>query len=500
MVLNFANGNKIMAGVMTLYGIDQDYPLVSFGNNRGTGPTTSVTLAGQPGDLAMDILAAYCGHEATPGEGQTTRWDQLWTNYAWNRRGATSSELVSGSSVTMSYTFGSCDYGYVAAVFRDAAGATPTPTHNPRAKPNATPPVPTPPSGQIWRSYYFAGSQRIALRVAGDPVQANNGVFYLLADHLGSTNVVVDEDGDMVRELRYTAWGETRYASGSPNTDYRYTGQRQEPGIGLYYYHARWYDPILGRFAHADTIIPFGQSPIARDRYAYASDNPLRFVDPSGHMIDWGRNEGFDWNPAQEEGYQHYVSVTSRPPGDVGVWTREDTKRTISASVFTVTALVLASAAPEAPALLDKCLWSFQIQTVKAAWWVQNSVIGSLGALLQNRFSLSETAKLQEIATRAANDIDSLGNSAFSPAQLSAIEDHPGLGAAFRGFEIHRRFFSLVADEMPNLRLARPFQFGPDVINEVSWQWWDLTTFAEWPAHVVRYDEIFGSKMMHLHY
>jgi hypothetical protein len=39
---------------------------------------------------------------------------------------------------------------------------------------------PTPPSGQIWRTYYFAGSERIALRVAGDPVQANNGVFYLL--------------------------------------------------------------------------------------------------------------------------------------------------------------------------------------------------------------------------------------------------------------------------------------------------------------------------------
>jgi RHS repeat-associated protein len=174
------------------------------------------------------------------------------------------------------------------------------------------------------------------MRVAGDPVQANNGVFYLLADHLGSTNVVVDEDGDRVGELRYRAWGETRYASGSPDTDYRYTGQREEAGIGLYYYHARWYDPILGRFAHADTIIPFGQSPIARDRYAYASDNPLRFVDPSGHMIDWGRNEGFDWNPAQEAAYQHYVALESREPGEAGRWTAKDTKKAAtSVLVFT---------------------------------------------------------------------------------------------------------------------------------------------------------------------
>jgi RHS repeat-associated protein len=300
MHLGFSNGGKIMAGVMTLYGIDQANPLVSYGKSVGTGPTTSVTLAGQPGDLAMDILAAYCGNDAVPGAGQTERWDQLWSNYAWNRRGATSSELVSGSSVTMSYTFGSCDYGYVAAVFRDAAGATPTPTLTPSASPTATPPVPTPPSGQIWRSYYFAGSQRIAMRVAGDPVQANNGVFYLLADHLGSINVVVDEDAEMVGELRYKAWGETRYTSGAPNTDYRYTGQREEAGIGLYYYHARWYDPTLGRFAMPDSVLAGGRGPLAWDLFAYASDNPVRYSDPSGHVACEGPN-------GECTGYQGYL-------------------------------------------------------------------------------------------------------------------------------------------------------------------------------------------------
>jgi hypothetical protein len=59
------------------------------------------------------------------------------------------------------------------------------------------------------------------MRVAGDPVQANNGVFCLLGDRPGSTDVVVDDDGDGVGELRYKALGETRYASGSPSTDYR---------------------------------------------------------------------------------------------------------------------------------------------------------------------------------------------------------------------------------------------------------------------------------------
>jgi hypothetical protein len=60
-------------------------------------------------------------------------------------------------------------------------------------------------------------------------VQANNGVFYLLGDHLGSTNLVVDEDGVKVAEMRYKAWGETRYMSAAPGTDYRYTDSERRP-------------------------------------------------------------------------------------------------------------------------------------------------------------------------------------------------------------------------------------------------------------------------------
>jgi len=57
-------------------------------------------------------------------------------------------------------------------------------------------------------------------------------------------------------ELRYKAWGETRYTNGTTPTTYRFTGQREEATIGLYFYNARWYDPALGRFAQPDTIVP----------------------------------------------------------------------------------------------------------------------------------------------------------------------------------------------------------------------------------------------------
>ncbi|MBN1536942.1 MAG: RHS repeat-associated core domain-containing protein [Anaerolineales bacterium] len=49
----------------------------------------------------------------------------------------------------------------------------------------------------------------------------------------------------------------------------------------LYYYNARWYDPQLGRFAQADSIVPQGVQGL--DRYAYVNNNPVKYTDPSGH-------------------------------------------------------------------------------------------------------------------------------------------------------------------------------------------------------------------------
>jgi hypothetical protein len=55
------------------------------------------------------------------------------------------------------------------------------------------------------------------------------------------------------------------------------------------YYNARWYDPALGRFAQADSIIPDGVQGL--DRYAYVNNNPMRYTDPTGHCSQ----NGDDW-------------------------------------------------------------------------------------------------------------------------------------------------------------------------------------------------------------
>ncbi len=69
-------------------------------------------------------------------------------------------------------------------------------------------------------------------------------------------------------------------------TQHTYTGQYSNMSdFGLMYYNARWYDPALGRFAQADTLILQPGNPQSWDRYADVENNPLRYTDPSGHMV-----------------------------------------------------------------------------------------------------------------------------------------------------------------------------------------------------------------------
>jgi len=136
-----------------------------------------------------------------------------------------------------------------------------------------------------------------------DQTPFHTSCSWLLGDHLGSTSMVADASGVMVSEVRYSAFGETRYQNGTLTTDYLYTGQRQEAEIGLYYYVARWYDPAIGRFIQADSIVPDPASAVGFDRYAYVNNNPLNSVDPTGHGgkgedpldVDHGDDNSSQW-------------------------------------------------------------------------------------------------------------------------------------------------------------------------------------------------------------
>jgi RHS repeat-associated protein len=88
--------------------------------------------------------------------------------------------------------------------------------------------------------------------------------------------------------ITYLPFGETR--SGSVGIDQKFTGQRLD-STGLYYYGARYYDPAIGRFISADTIVPNSANPQSLNRYSYCLNNPLKYVDPSGHVVEFANED-----------------------------------------------------------------------------------------------------------------------------------------------------------------------------------------------------------------
>jgi RHS repeat-associated protein len=107
-------------------------------------------------------------------------------------------------------------------------------------------------------------------------------------DHLGSTSRVTNQGGSQVRVIRYDPWGysQASWGSGTALVKYTYTGKEFDAGTGLMYYGARYYDPALGRFISADTVVPEPGNPQALNRYAYVNNNPLKYTDPSGHWLE----------------------------------------------------------------------------------------------------------------------------------------------------------------------------------------------------------------------
>lgn len=115
----------------------------------------------------------------------------------------------------------------------------------------------------------------------------------------GSASIATNASGAKVSELRYKPYGEVRYAWNQTVTDKRFTGQRQEEGLGgIHDYNARYFDPVIGRFISADSIVPRPSDPQSLNRFSYVRNSPLTRVDPNGHA-DKNPFEDFlcDWVP-----------------------------------------------------------------------------------------------------------------------------------------------------------------------------------------------------------
>jgi RHS repeat-associated protein len=112
--------------------------------------------------------------------------------------------------------------------------------------------------------------------------------------------VVTDENGDAQEKTRYMPFGGKRgEAAGITASNYLFTDQELDKESGLYNYDARMYDPVVGRFVSADSLVPYPNAPQSFNRYSYCVNNPLIYSDPTGHY--YGGESGSD-----EDGHDDY--------------------------------------------------------------------------------------------------------------------------------------------------------------------------------------------------
>jgi len=108
---------------------------------------------------------------------------------------------------------------------------------------------------------------------------AEEKLYYVHSDHLGSTSLVTDEGGNVISQQSYFPYGETRASTSSSPTERQYTGQISDTDqTGLYYYNARYYNPQTALFTQADMVND------DLNKYTYVSGNPINLIDPSGHQ------------------------------------------------------------------------------------------------------------------------------------------------------------------------------------------------------------------------
>jgi RHS repeat-associated protein len=144
------------------------------------------------------------------------------------------------------------------------------------------------------------------VRITGSPV-IGNGVQWLVSDHLGTPRMIVAESGSLGGVMRhdYLPFGEELFG-GTPQSpgpggrlmdhgftqgdDVRqqFTSKERDAETGLDYFLARYYSSTQGRFTSADPLMSSARTsnPASWDRYVYALNNPLKYVDPDGMDVN----------------------------------------------------------------------------------------------------------------------------------------------------------------------------------------------------------------------
>jgi RHS repeat-associated protein len=206
---------------------------------------------------------------------------------------------------TDTMTFGS--YGLTAfklqswtgSAWEDVSGASVSNNNKVWVKFTLTTPVNTSKIRVIPQAAIDNGYSRIAEVEAWSPNQntsSSSAIHWLVADQLGTPRMVFDQTGILQHTTRhdYLPFGEELSAEFNDRSSVegyagdrirqQFTSKERDDESRLDYFDSRYYLSAQGRFTSADSLFGRAPNPQTLNRYAYVKNNPLKFVDPTGHF------------------------------------------------------------------------------------------------------------------------------------------------------------------------------------------------------------------------
>ena len=114
---------------------------------------------------------------------------------------------------------------------------------------------------------------------------AADRITFIHTDASGTPIAGSDENGKLAWKAEYYPFGDQfETASKFRESTLGFTGKPYEKDIGLNYFGARFYDPLTGRFISMDPAPIEASNHYSVNRYAYANNNPYKYIDPDGRL------------------------------------------------------------------------------------------------------------------------------------------------------------------------------------------------------------------------
>ena len=109
--------------------------------------------------------------------------------------------------------------------------------------------------------------------------------FFYHSDHLGSTSYITDDKANITQYDAYLPYGELLVDEHSSSEDlpYKFNGKEMDEETGLYYYGARYMNPMASIWYGVDA---FAEKYVESSGYVFCIDNPIKLIDSDGNKWD----------------------------------------------------------------------------------------------------------------------------------------------------------------------------------------------------------------------